>query len=309
MKKIILAVTIALGLSSCAKNGENVPQAPPVVISVPERLEISPTSTSVIIGNNAQFTAKYFNTQGVESPLPSGALWSSLNPAIASVNQQGLATGLANGNTNIRITYNAAIASAPFTVVANPNQLASVNVTPNTAQEILINQTIQFAANGANIAGGAINGLTFTWASSNNSVATINQAGLLTSTGYGSTNISSTAMGVQSGAVSIDVVRKGNFVTGGSGGSAKLQLENNILKLKTGSNFFIGNHPDLRMYLGNNASNINGAVQIASLSTAGQTNGAFTWNVPSGVSITQFRYAIVWCAQFGGIYGVADFGL
>jgi hypothetical protein len=309
MKKLLSAFAILALLASCKKDGIDEPPPPPVVINVPERLEITPTSGSVVIGNTIQFTAKYFNTQGVEAPLPATASWSSTNTAIATVNNQGLVTGLANGSTTIRITVNAAVASAPFNVVANSNQLANINITPNAAQDVLLNQTVNLSASGTNAAGGTVSGLTFTWMSSNTSAATVSSSGVVTTTGYGSANISATANGVQSSPLMINVVRQGNFSVLGAMGTAKLKIENGVLKLSTSSNFFVSNAPDLRMYLSANANNISNSVQIAPLSSVGHTSGARTWNVPTNVTITQYRYALVWCTQFGGVYGVADFGM
>ena len=87
---------------------------------------------------------------------------------------------------------------------------------------------------------------------------------------------------------------------------AKLKIENGILKLQTSSDFGVmTSPPDLRIYLGTNNSNINGALEVASLT---QRNGAQSWNIAAPTAITQYRYVIVWCKQFGGTYGVADLG-
>ena len=309
MKKIILASAVLLSiLSACKKKGVEVEQPPVVVVNVPERLELTPTSSNAIVTGTVQFTAKFFNTLGVEAPLPATAVWSSMNTAIATVSASGLATGVTSGSTTIKITYNAIIASSPITITANTNQLASVSITQSAAQDLLLGQTTLLTASGANAAGGAISGLTFSWMSSSPTLASVTAAGMVTASGYGSANIAATAMGVQSSPVTINVIRQGNFSLMGATGTAKLRIENGILKLTTSSNFSVAGAPDLRIYLNNNASNVTGAVQVASLSTTGQTSGARSWNVPMPTTITQYRYAVVWCAQFGGVYGVVDFG-
>jgi Bacterial Ig-like domain (group 2)/Electron transfer DM13 len=308
IKKIILAALVITQFIACTKKAD-VPVPPPVVINVPERLEITPTSGNAIIGGTVQLTAKYYNTMGELAPLPATAVWSSTTPTIASVNTQGLVTAVAAGSTSIKITVNAASAMAPFTVVANPNQLATVTLTPNVAQDILLNQTVGFAAVGANAAGGTISGLTFNWMSDNIAAVTIMSTGMATAVGYGMASIAATANGVQSAPTIVNVVRQGTFSGNGSTGTAKLRLENGVLKLITSSNFFVNNAPDLRIYLSANTNNLSNSVQISPLSTIGQTSGARSWNVPTGVTITQYRYALVWCAQFGGSYGLADLGL
>jgi hypothetical protein len=309
MRRILLASLVLAQIVACTKKTETPPTPPPVVVTVPERLELNPTSGSAIIGGTVQFTAKYFNTAGVQAPVPAGAIWSSTNTAIATVNQTGLVTAVASGSASIKITLNAASATIPFTVVADPNQLATINITPNTAQDITIGQTVLLTAAGANAAGGAVGGLTFGWASSSTSAVTIMPTGMATAVGYGAANITASANGVTSGATTINVVRQGNFSGLGSAGTAKLKLDNGVLKLSTSSNFFVNSAPDLRIYLSANTNNINNAVQISPLSSIGQTSGARSWNVPAGVTISQYRYALVWCAQFGGNYGVADLGM
>ena len=310
MKKLILASAVLLSLiSSCKKKTIEPVVPPPVVVNVPERIELTPTSSNAVVTGTVQFTAKFFNTLGVEAPLPATAVWSSMNTAIATVSTTGLATGVANGSTTIKITYNAIVASSPITITANPNQLASVTITQGAAQDLLLGQTALLTATGANAAGGAISGLTFSWMSSSTAAATVSAAGMVTATGYGSANISATASGVQSSPTAVSVIRQGNFSLMGATGTAKLRIDNGVLKLTTSSNFSVAGAPDLRIYLNNNASNITGALQVASLSSTGQTSGARSWNVLMPATITQYRYAVVWCAQFGGVYGVADFGL
>jgi Bacterial Ig-like domain (group 2)/Electron transfer DM13 len=307
IKKILLAVIIASTFASCKKAGEDVPLAP--VVTVPERLEITPTTGSILTGQTTQFTLKYYNNLGVLAPTPAGIVWSSSNMGVATVNQSGLATAVAVGQTNIKATYNAISATAAVTVVVNNNVLSTVTITPSTTQEILLNGTVNLSAVGTNLAGGVVTGLTFTWMSDAATSVQINSSGVATGMGYGSANITASANGIQSAPLMVQVIRQGNFVGQNSMGMAKLKIENGTLKLQTSSNFSVANAPDLRIYLNNSPSNITGAVQIAPLSTAGQTSGARSWNVPAGVTITQYRYAVVWCAQFGGTYGVVDFGL
>jgi Bacterial Ig-like domain (group 2)/Electron transfer DM13 len=307
MKKLLFAVLLASTFAACKKASEDV--AVPALVTVPERLEITPTTSSILTGQTAQFTIKYYNNAGVLAATPPGIVWSSSNTAIASVNNTGLASAVAVGQANIKAMYNTISATAVVTVVTNSNVLSTVTITPSTTQEILLNGTVNLSAVGTNLSGGVISGLTFNWMSDAATSVQVNSMGMATGLAYGSANITATANGIQSALTMVQVIRQGNFVGSNSMGMAKLKIENGTLKLQTGSTFSVANAPDLRIYLNNSPSNVTGAVQIAPLSSAGQTSGAISWNVPAGVSITQFRYAVVWCAQFGGVYGVVDFGL
>jgi uncharacterized protein YjdB len=307
MKRICFALALLCSLAACKKNGEDV-TAPPVV-TVPERLEITPTTSSILTAQTVQFTLKYYNNLGVLTTVPAGIVWSSDNMAIATVNQTGLATGVAVGQANIKATYNNISATAALAVVVNNSVLSTISITPNTTQEILLNGTVNLSAQGTNLAGGVISGLIFNWMSDAATIVQVNSLGVATGMAYGSANITASANGIQSAPTMVQVIRLGNFAGQNSMGMAKLKIENGTLKLQTTSNFSVASAPDLRIYLNNSPSNVTGAVQIAPLSTAGQTSGARSWNVPAGITITQYRYAVVWCAQFGGVYGVVDFGL
>lgn len=64
------------------------------------RIEVTPISSSVILGGTRQLTATLFD-QG-NSPVPGFSfIWTSNNPAVASVDSNGLVTGLTSGLINI----------------------------------------------------------------------------------------------------------------------------------------------------------------------------------------------------------------
>jgi hypothetical protein len=309
MKKLLFAMMLTASFVACKKS-KVVDEV--VTVTVPEFLDINPTTSSKLVGETAQFSLKYYNNQGVLAPTPTtGITWISSNTSVASINQQGLATALSAGQTFIKATYNGITStSAILTVVANTNVLANVNITPNTTQEILLNGTTNMSATGTNLAGATLSGLTFTWASSASNLVAVSNTGVVTGTAYGSANITSASGGIQSAPTMVQVIRQGNFTGMNSTGVAKLKIENGVLKLTTSSNFgFNTAPPDLRIYLTNSLTSIANAVQIAPLSSAGITGGARTWNVPTSVTITQYRYALIWCAQFTGNYGAVDFGL
>ncbi len=308
MKKIFLAIMIAFTFAACKKTGEDVPVAP--IVTVPERIEITPTTSSILAGQTTQFTIKYYNNAGVLAATPTGIVWSSSNTGIATVNQTGLATAVAVGQTNIKAMFNTISATAAVSVVANSNVLSTITITPSTTQEILLNGTVNLSAVGTNLSGAVISGLTFNWMSDAATSVQLNGAGMATGLAYGSANITASSSGIQSTPTMVQVIRQGNFAGQGSMGMAKLKIENGTLKLQTSPTFQVSTStPDLRIYLSNSATNVNGAVQIAPLTSTGHTSGARSWNVPSTVTITQYRYALVWCVAASSAYGVADLGL
>jgi Bacterial Ig-like domain (group 2)/Electron transfer DM13 len=300
-KKITLALALLSLFAACSKKSVDTPPA-----TVPERLEMTPATKGIMIGETASFALKFFNNVGQEAALPAGISWSSSNTAIATISAQGVVTGKGSGQTTIRATYNTISATALLTVVADNTQLASIMVMPADIQEVKLNESATLTAVGKNINGNTINGLSFTWVSNDNGTVEVSSGGSVTGKVYGTANVSASSLNIQSAPVMVQVIRRGNFSGSGSAGAAKLKIENGILKLQTTPDFSVaGGPPDLRIYLGNNNNNINGAVEVGTLA---QRTGAQSWNVAAPTGITQFRYAIVWCKQFGGTYGVADLG-
>lgn len=298
-KLLCLLAFMSLLFGSCKKSADVAPAM------IPERLEITPASNSILIGATAQFTLKFYNNTGQEVAVPAGILWTTTDAAIATVNAQGLVNGLAAGQVEIKAIYNSIMTSALLTVVTNNNQLATVNITNVTGgvHEILLNQSSILVAEGRNLAGQIIPRLSFTWASSNIGFVEANNAGLVTGKAYGTSNVTATSSNIQSAPVMVQVIRMGDFGNMGSRGKAKLKIENNVLKLQTTPDFFVSNAPDLRIYLTNSTSGITGALEVATLS---QRSGAQSWNIAAPTTITQYRYVMVWCKQFGGNYGHAD---
>jgi uncharacterized protein YjdB len=121
-------------------------------------------ASSVCMGSTANVTP---NT---------GGTWSSSNTSVATVNNAGLVTSVGPGTTTLTFTIGGCSNTKSFTVNPIPvlggaNSLcmgSTANVTPNT--------------------GG-------TWSSSNTSVATVNNAGLVTSVGPGTTTLTFTMGG------------------------------------------------------------------------------------------------------------------
>jgi Bacterial Ig-like domain (group 2)/Electron transfer DM13 len=302
LKKIMVYGCALLTMAACKKKSPDVAPA-----TVPEVLQINEASGSIMTGATFSFTLKYFNNTGAAATPPASTVWSSSDNAIATINQQGIATGIAQGQVTIKATYNNISATALLTVVVSNTQLATITITPAAIQELKLNETATLTAVGKTSTGVNISGLVFSWVSDSTNYVDINSTGLVTAKTYGTSTVAASVMGIKSAPVMVQVVRKNVFTTMASAGTGKLKFENGILKLQTSADFSVQTGPpDLRIYLGNNADNITGAVEIASLNIR---SGTQTWAVPAGVTITQYRYIIVWCKQFGGVYGVVDMGL
>lgn len=203
-----LATTVSQGAASISAafgsfvGSATLTVAPPQLVSS----NLSPSNPSVPLGRTQQFSAVGTYTDGSTRDLTATAVWSSSNPAVATVSA-GVATSVGMGTTTILASSGAVSASTTLTVT--PPVLASIALSPSAVRIVLGvgQQTQQFTATGT-YTDGSVRDLTdtATWTSSNTSVATVVQ-GLATPTARAIGAPSITAgLGSVSGSATLTVV-------------------------------------------------------------------------------------------------------
>jgi len=152
-------------------------------------LTVTPTSPSIDVGTQQQFTATGNFSDGTEQDISNLATWSSSATNVAGVtSNSGLATGKNQGTTTITATFGSASAHATLTVtLAN---LVSIGVKPEAAT-IAKQTTQQFNVTGT-FSDGSTRNLTnqvTSWTSSATAVATVAPSGLVSGLTPGSATI------------------------------------------------------------------------------------------------------------------------
>ncbi len=162
-------------IGACSETGT----APASITSV----QVSPDSaTLTAVGQTQAFSATVGDAQGRVVPGVS-VTWSSSDPTVATVDSAGLATAAGNGTVVIRARASGLSDSATLAV----NQVVmSVGVSPESPVLGWIGDTVRFTAEGRDMNGHPVAGLTFGWVSSDTSVVTVDGAGLATARGWGS---------------------------------------------------------------------------------------------------------------------------
>jgi hypothetical protein len=174
------------------------------------RVEITPSSAAINIGEAQGFTAHAFvSIGGGEAELQNVSfIWDSSDESkavLAPLTGVGTtANGLAAGAVNVRARAGNWQAQAALNINPPPQVLTRIEVTPTSAA-IIVGGTKQFNAHAFDQNNMEIPGIVFAWASSNVNVATINQSGLATGVGTGATAIRASAGQVTSDAASLSV--------------------------------------------------------------------------------------------------------
>jgi 6-phosphogluconolactonase (cycloisomerase 2 family) len=171
---------------------------------------VTPANPGLAQGLKTQFTATGTFTDNSTQDLSATALWSSSNPALASVSNaagfEGLATALGTGAVTVTAAMGAIQGSTTLTVT--PATLVSIAVTPPNPS-IADGTSRQFTATGTYTDNSTQNLTTaVVWSSNNSGVAAVSNAagsnGLATGLGQGVATVGA-ALGSVSGSATLNV--------------------------------------------------------------------------------------------------------
>jgi len=167
---------------------ESPPPAPMVAT-----VTVSPSEASIEKGDTQQFEVMAVTDDGTAISEVE-IMWSSTNEMVATVDANGLATGVGTGEAMITAKADGVSGMATLTVTEPPPVVDRVDVRPASAS-IEEGETQQFSATAYKSDNTEITGKTFTWSSSNTAVATISTSGLATAQDAGSTMITASVDG------------------------------------------------------------------------------------------------------------------
>lgn len=163
---------------------------------------VSPSTASVLVGQTTTLTATLRDGNGnVLTGRP--ITWTSSASSVATVSAAGVVTGVSGGTATITATSEGKAGSATVTVTSPPAAIASIVITPSSPR-VDEGKTIQLTATAYDAGNNPINGVTFTWASSNTNRATVNSTGLVTGVRDGTVTITASAGG-KTGSVTLRV--------------------------------------------------------------------------------------------------------
>lgn len=294
-----------IGLAACVKT-EIVPEV------LEPKLTVSPAALSLRVDETAQLQAAYTDSAGEDQS--DAVVWQSSDAAVVTVSAAGLAAGRMPGQAW-------AVAQAPggladsvlITVVQDDQSVARVEI-QNAPASLVVGASAALTAKAFNAANQELNGLAFSWASSDPAVLQIDAGGQITGLSAGTASITATANGVGSLPATVQVLpaggltRTGQF-SGNSGysvkGTATLEQTTSGLRLLLANDFMASNGPMLGVYLARTASgglNSQNSLKLANLTA---NTGAQEYAVPPGVGLQDYDYVVIYCIPFNVRFGTA----
>ena len=180
--------TILAALAACrgSDSATGSARSPVATVSV-----AGPTS-SVFVGATVVLTATALDKNG--SVISGRSItWSTSDPAVASITQAGVATGVGSGQALIRATVDGVVGSTPITVLSPA--VTSVEITGGSGGALLPGETLRLSAVAKGDGGTIVPGKTFVWSSSNANVATVSSDGTVLAVAPGSANIGASTDG------------------------------------------------------------------------------------------------------------------
>lgn len=187
-----------------------------VLIVVQQRLatiNVSPGTSSIYLGNSSPaFTATAVDGLGVALSAQPSITWSTTSSAIASITSGGVATGVGLGSTLVQATAGAVTGVATLNVVTRikfifvaRDSVGFSQTKSDTFTVAALGNSRSYKAFAYDSTLTALPGITFTFLSSNGSVAAIDSTGTVTvratAAANGTTAISASAQGVSGAAV------------------------------------------------------------------------------------------------------------
>jgi uncharacterized protein YjdB len=200
-----LASSLAQGTAIITATSGTISGSAPLMVTaaVITSLSVTPGSVSIAKGTSQQFTAIGTYSDGSTQNLTSAVKWTSSPTTVATVvPTSGLAAGVGIGTATITATSGSINASATLNV-GQPT-LVSLAITPANPS-FALGTTQPFTATGTYSDGSTLD-LTnsATWTTTDNTIATVNAQGLVTSVALGSTSVTATS-GLISGSTTLTI--------------------------------------------------------------------------------------------------------
>ena len=200
-----VATVNAFGLVTAIRNGGSIitaavqgggPSATATVTVMQQVSEVrlSPTSETLrSLGDTLRLSAETLDASS--SPVAGAPLtWSSSDESVVTVDATGLVTAVGNGSTRVAAASGATTAAADLSVEQQP---VTVRLSPEADTLRPAGDTLRIFASARDANDHAVEGAQFIWSSSDESVASVDAAGLVTTNESGTVEIMAEVAGTR----------------------------------------------------------------------------------------------------------------
>jgi trimeric autotransporter adhesin len=155
-------------------------------------IAITPAESTVAPDESRQLAVDGTYSDGSTQDVTALVDWASGDPEIATVDDTGLVTATGQGTTTVTATLNDQTDTATVTVTTAAPTLTAIAITPAESM-VCLGGTQRLKAEGT-YSDGSTQDVTpkVDWASDNPKVATVDDTGLVTATGQGTTTVTAT---------------------------------------------------------------------------------------------------------------------
>src|SRR5687768_14369193 len=191
-----LVTGVSVGSTTITASSEGRTATTSVSVTRPQvaSVGVTPSSLSLGVGATAPLTAVALGAAG--DTLPGRTFtFTSANTSVATVSNAGVVSGVSVGSTTVTVASEGQSRAVPVTVVtASSAPVAQVVLTP-TVVSLQTGTTSQLTATALDASGTVLSGRSFSFVSSNNSVATVSSTGLVSGVAAGSATITASSEG------------------------------------------------------------------------------------------------------------------
>ncbi|MDQ8155631.1 MAG: Ig-like domain-containing protein [Gemmatimonadota bacterium] len=202
-------LAVVLLTSACSGGGEKAGPTPPPAGPAPvASVQVALAASSIVTGGTTNASPTLRDASG-NALSGRTVTWTSTSPAVASVSNAGLVTGLTAGTTGISATSEGISGTATLTVTTAPVATVAITVVWTT---LTVGGATQAQVTLRDDAGATLTNRTVTWSTSSSAIATVTASGLVTAVSPGSAVITATSEG-RSGTISITALARPQLTT------------------------------------------------------------------------------------------------
>jgi uncharacterized protein YjdB len=178
----VIVLVLSMGLAGCGGGGSSS------TTSTVAKITLTPATATVGVGQSQSYFAALADVDNNE--VSAAVAWASSATNVATIDSNGVATGVSAGTTQITATSNGITSNAVTLTVTT--RVASVSIAP-LSSTVAVNGTRQFTATALDTQGNPVPGISISWYCSFVGVATIDNNGLVTGVSPGTVTIVASA--------------------------------------------------------------------------------------------------------------------